>query len=447
MELPDYIKLPGYITAAIPFFFLFIGIEVFVAWLQRKKYYRFNDSINDLAAGMLQQVLGIFVGLIMILGYVYIWENWRMSTWTGWAWLDSPRDLTQMTFSAFWIWAVLGFLANDHQYYWFHRLSHEINIIWGSHVAHHSSQEYNLTVALRQGAFQRFFSYPFYLPLAFLGLHPVIYLAVSQINTLYQFWIHTRTFKKFPAPIEWLFNTPSNHRVHHGVNPQYIDKNHAGTFMIWDRMYGTFEPEGEEVVYGITNPLNTWNPLWAQVHYFVEVWRLAVAAPKWRDKFKVWFMEPGWMPEGMGPHKTAPPVDPATFQKYDTTTPVGLNLYALLQYIAATLGLLAMLGTFGAVALPAKVALGFLVVFTLTCLGLIHDGRRITILLEPMRLILVAGGLAWLGTSSNNIALMVGATAGAMSMGLWFLAYRSHFRKGGNRGSDLRDAVSVSLKS
>ena len=146
--------------------------------------------------------------------------------------------------------AVLGFLLVDMAYYWFHRTSHQVAIVWGSHEAHHQSEEYNLTVALRQGFVQFLFSWPFNLPIALLGIHPAIYAVCAQFNTIYQFWIHTRSIKKLPAWFEAIFNTPSHHRVHHAIDPKYIDRNHAGTLIIWDKMFGTFQAEEEEPHYG-----------------------------------------------------------------------------------------------------------------------------------------------------------------------------------------------------
>src|SRR5207247_5460488 len=177
----------------------------------------------------------------------------------------------------------------------FHRMSHEVNAFWAAHVVHHQSEEYNLAVALRQGAFQSSFSWVFYLPLAVIGFPPLLFLTVSSLDTLYQFWIHTRAIGRL-GPLEWVLNTPSHHRVHHGRNPQYIDRNHAGTLIIWDRMFGTFEPEGHAVIYGVTEPIASWNPVWANFHAYRNLWADAKRAKHWWDKIRIWFMPPGWKP-------------------------------------------------------------------------------------------------------------------------------------------------------
>ena len=390
MEIPEY---PRLIALAIPGFVILILVELFFVWRRKRDYYRFNDSIGDLSAGIFQQVLGIFSTLLLYGIYHYLETNF---------------GLIDITLASPWVW-VLCFLLVDHQYYWFHRLSHEINFIWASHVPHHSSEEYNLTVALRQGAIQGLFSFPFYIPLALLGFPFVMFVVLSQLNTLYQFWIHTREMGKLWRPFEFIFNTPSNHRVHHGINPQYIDKNHAGTLMIWDRMYGTFVDEDEPVVYGITNPLNTWSPLWAQTHYWVEIFRLSMAAPRWRDKILVWFKEPGWMPEGMGPHKKAPPVSIETYQKFDTKSSKGMLVYIGINFVL-TIGLLnVLLYTQKYMVLYEKLFVCFMILFALVNMaGLLESNRRQRIL-EPLRLLLLGlGGLYILSTglNLNNLTLL-----------------------------------------
>ncbi len=181
---------------------------------------------------------------------------------------------------------------------------------------HHSSEDYNLAVALRQGAFQGLFSWVFYLPLAFVGFPPSWFAAIMSFNLLYQFWIHTRTIKTL-GPLEWVLNTPSHHRVHHARNPKYLDRNYAGTLIIWDRMFGTFQAEEEEPVYGLTKPLDSWNPLWANLHVWRDLFRDAWLAPRWIDKLRIWFMPQGWRPDGIagepaGPRGDARDRHPAT---------------------------------------------------------------------------------------------------------------------------------------
>ena len=221
---------------------------------------------------------------------------------------------------------------------------HTVNAPWAGHVVHHSSEDYNLAVALRQGTFQGVFSWVFYLPLAILGYPPAWFAAMASFDTLYQFWIHTRAIGKL-GPLELVFNTPSHHRVHHARNPKYLDKNYAGTLIIWDRMFGTFQPEEEEPVYGLTKPLNSWNPLWANLHVSRDLFNDAWLAPRMVDKLRIWFMPPGWRPEGLAPNPVVPEVTRQTVIPYDTDLPRGLNVYVLCHFVGTLLlavGLLAM---------------------------------------------------------------------------------------------------------
>ncbi len=436
MKLPI---IPDYITGAIPIFFALIGIELLIARRLKADLYRFNDSISDLSAGIFSQVVAAFSRLFFLGIYVYLYENIRLEvlfTQVGWMELAASPLVTMKTetFAGAALVYALCFTLYDHQYYWFHRLSHEINVIWGSHVAHHSSEEYNLSVALRQGGFQGFFSFAFYIPLAVIGFHPIVFFVCGQFVTLYQFWIHTRAIKKLPAWFEAVFNTPSHHRVHHGRNPQYIDRNHAGTFIVWDKMYGTFEPEGEEVVYGITNPLGTWNPIWAQFHYWIEIYRLAKQAPRWRDKFLVWFKEPGWMPEGLGPHKHAPPVDARTYHKFGFSLPTGMNVYLLFQFITVIGGLL-VLSFSGALKLELvpQLAVAAFVVGTMLNIGMILDLRPYAFAWETMRLITL-GALAAIYLFQTGDARTGSLAAGVVAASLgWWMMYRREFAPENNR--------------
>lgn len=228
-----------YIALSIPLFFLLMGIELaWSAWSGRKVY-RFNDFVANLGCGIGSQVVGAFTKTMVFAVYLWVYDHGRLFT----------LENSVLTWIA-------TFLLIDLLYYWFHRLSHEINFLWAAHIVHHQSEEYNLSVALRQSWWQGLFSFWFYIPVAVLGVHPVTILTVGAFVTLYQFWIHTKALGKL-GPVEWLFNTPSHHRVHHGSDPKYIDRNHAGTLIIWDRLFGTYQVEEEEPLYGITTPLGT----------------------------------------------------------------------------------------------------------------------------------------------------------------------------------------------
>lgn len=358
-----------YITYAVPVFFLLIGVELVAALATHRRLYRFNDAINDLSCGITEQVIGVFLKAVLFGGYLFCYD---LVTRHGW----NLVDVSRYTVAGKWVAAVVLFLGVDLAYYWFHRIAHELNAPWAGHVVHHSSEEYNLAVALRQGTFQGLFSWVFYLPLALVGFPPLWFVAMSSFDTLYQFWIHTRAIPKL-GPLEWVFNTPSHHRVHHARNPQYLDKNYAGTLIIWDRMFRTFQEEQEEPVYGLTKPLNSWNPLWANFHVWVELFQDAWAAPRWRDKLKIWVMPQGWRPPGLPERPRAPQVSRASVVPYDAHVSWRLNLYVASQFavtlvLAVSVMVLARRDTLPSQLVPATV----LVLVSLVHFGAIFEHRR-----------------------------------------------------------------------
>lgn len=364
--------IPNYIGYAIPVFFILISVELLIARRTQKDYYRFNDSINDLTLGIYSRVFGKFYAIIYLFAYIYIYENFRLTT---------------LGIGSVFAW-VFGFFAVDFIYYWFHRLSHQVAIIWGSHDPHHSSEEYNLSVALRQGSFQGIFSGPFYLPLALIGLHPIVFFTHSQFNTLYQFWIHTRSIKSLGF-LEKFLNTPSHHRVHHGKNPEYIDKNHAGTLIIWDKLFGTFQPEKEEPVYGIVKPLSSFNPMWANFHYWAHLARMVKKARGF-DKIRVLFKDPGYKPDYMGGTSEIPPVTRDSQVKYDPPVSRAVNGYVLLQFILV-MPLAVKLIFMGSEAFTLYgVALAVVILVNLMAIGWLLENRTFGWMFELLRISAVA---------------------------------------------------------
>jgi alkylglycerol monooxygenase len=409
-----------YITYAVPVFFLLIGVEMVVALWERKKYYRLHDSINDLSCGSTEQIIGLFLKGVLLLGYQ---GTYGYATRAG----INLVDVRSYTPSGKWLAAIVLFLGVDCAYYWFHRIAHEYNAPWAGHVVHHSSEDYNLAVALRQGSFQELFSWVFYLPLALLGFPPSWFAATMSFNLLYQFVIHTRTIGKL-GPLEWVLNTPSHHRVHHGRNPKYLDKNYAGTLIVWDRLFGTFQVEEEEPVYGLTKPLNSWNPLWANLHVWLDLFRDAWLAPRRVDKLRIWFMPQGWRPEGLPANPPAPEVTPDTVIRYDTPMPRGLNLYALVHFVGIvplTVGLMAE----GKSPPRGELAVGaLLVLWALMNLGGIFDHRRWALPSELVRLPVTAALLAAkLPDASWRVAPLIGLALAVVASWTCLLAYRRQF--------------------
>ena len=395
-----------YIALAVPGFFALIALELWVSRRRGHAYYRLNDSLNDLATGVLQQLLTLLLAGAIIAGYLYLYAHHRIAGLSA----EDPV-----------VWLAC-FVGVDFLYYWFHRLSHEVNFLWAAHVVHHQSEEYNLTVALRQSAFQPLFSIVFYWPLALLGFPPLVFLACSSFNTLYQFWIHTREIGSL-GPLEQVLMTPSHHRVHHGRNPIYIDRNHGGTFILWDKLFGTFEPEGEEVVYGVTKPLASWNPVWANFDTWLDLGHAARATRRWRDKLHVFLARPGWQPEDLGGFQAPPPVARGA-PKYDPEVPRSISRYATLQFVqvvALSVGFPLVAADLPA-AQQAAVVVG--IVWGLLNVGALFDGRRWATTSEWVRLVVTPAAVLWLVPNPSGVVI-----AGALLANL-FLARSAHIGRG-----------------
>lgn len=364
------------IVLSIPLFFLFIGLELMVSRIKKLSYYRFNDAVTNLSCGIGSQITGIFLKALTVVAYIKLYDI-------------SP--LKGLIPNVWWVWIVL-FIGVDFFYYWFHRLAHEISVMWGSHAVHHQSEEYNLTVALRQAWFQGAFSFVFYLPLALLGFRPELFLVIASLQTLYQFWIHTKMIGKLPAPIEYIFNTPSHHRVHHGVNPKYIDRNHGGTLIIFDRMFGTFQQEEEEVVYGITKQPKSWNPLWVNFEYWEDTWKTFLAAPDWKDKISVWLKQPGWRPASLGGISPPKEVSPQTFQKYNTEVSNRFNHYIFFEFVLLLLGTSAFLVLYKKDPLNHlgwQITFSAIIILTVVNFGAMFEKKKWVVPLEYFRHLLI----------------------------------------------------------
>jgi sterol desaturase/sphingolipid hydroxylase (fatty acid hydroxylase superfamily) len=199
-----------------------------------------------------------------------------------------------------WVWVLL-FFGDEFSYYWFHRVSHECRLFWASHVVHHSSERYNLSTALRQTWTGSFMSFVFWLWLPIVGFAPAMIMTMKAISLLYQFWIHTELVRSL-GPLEAVFNTPSHHRVHHGSNPRYIDRNHGGTLIIWDKLFGTFEPENpaDPVRFGLTKDIETYNPVRIAFEEWIDMFRDVWRAPGWNNKLRYLLGNPGWRHEEQG---------------------------------------------------------------------------------------------------------------------------------------------------
>jgi sterol desaturase/sphingolipid hydroxylase (fatty acid hydroxylase superfamily) len=421
------------IQASIPLFFLLIGLELLVAAVRKERLARLNDSITDLSLGIFSQLAGIFTKLFSVGIYIAAAQYVAVQRFTSLpGWIDRPPFLPGdgwLGLAADWpalaSWAAV-FVLVDLCYYWSHRLSHVVNVLWAGHVVHHSSEEYNLTVALRQSSLHGLFTWVFYLPLALIGIPPEMFIASYALNLVYQFWIHTRAVGRL-GWLETVMNTPSHHRVHHGVNPRYLDRNYAGVFIVWDRMFGTFEPEREPPVYGITTPLASWNPIWANVHHYVTIARKAWRAERWSDRWHVVFGHPAWRPASEGGPVAVPEVSAESFQKFDPPLPRPVAWYALLQFAVTLIVSVQILAAAGTLATVQLVALTFFVMLSLVSIAGLMERQRWALPMEAARLVAVAGAAAALSASGEVApATAAGLAAVAAASGVWLHRLRRH---------------------
>ncbi len=365
------------ILYVIPFFFLLIGLELLYGYLKKKQLYRLNDSLNNLSIGIGNQIFNLLFKAGIFALFIWIKTNFGLFT--------IPNT---------WWSFILALLLFDFLFYWAHRWGHEMNLFWGAHSVHHQSEEYNLSVALRQSWFHNVLAFFIFLPIPILGFDPITFGAAAGIHTLYQFWIHTKAIGKLHPWVEYWLNTPSHHRVHHSMDPKYIDKNHAGVFMIWDRLFGTFKEEeaGDEIHYGITTQLKSWNPAWANTHYYVEMWEKA-RQMKWADKFRMIFARPGWLPDYMGGFQAPKEVDDRKYHKYDADTNIYLKIYAFLQFLALLWGTVEYMAYFKDEVHPIsafyKVVFFALLLVTMLIIGAIFENKKWVVYAEYFRLALV----------------------------------------------------------
>jgi len=413
------------IQASIPLFFALIGLELLVARFRRRSVYRLGDSVSDLSCGILSQFAGIFIALGTVLAFAWVSAHARIQLFLPvpeWI-FRNPFAGGSLELAALGSW-VLVFLLDDFAYYWMHRTSHVVNLLWAGHVVHHSSEEFNLTVALRQSSLHGLMSWVFYMPIALLGVPVTMWLICHALNLVYQFWVHTREINRL-GPLELVLNTPSHHRVHHGVNPEYQDRNFAGMLIIWDRMFGTFEPEVAPPVYGLTKPLRSWNPLWANVHVFGEIATKLRAARTWGERWRAVLGHPGWVPPALGDRIVPGPVSPETFHKYDPEVPADLRRYAVAQFLAVLLASVAVLNAASGLPAASLVAATFYVLLSLGNIGGILEARAWSAPSEIARLLILGGVSGVLLAGGGGSPWMLGgALAFALLSLLWIVRLR-----------------------
>ena len=278
-------EAPNLIHWAIPAFILLLLVEAIVSALDQRELFEVKDTFSSLAMGIGNVIINLGAKVVVLGAFWLVYEGGGL--------------FKEALAPTHWYAWVLLFFAEDFTYYWFHRISHESRFFWASHVVHHSSQRYNLSTALRQtwtGNLTGTFLFWVWLPL--LGFHPIAVVTMQSISLIYQFWIHTETVGKLPRPIELVFNTPSHHRVHHGSDIKYLDRNHAGILIIWDRLFGTFQEEEERPTYGLTKNIHTYNPVRIAFHEWADIWRDVRRPLSWKERLGYLFGPPGWSHDG-----------------------------------------------------------------------------------------------------------------------------------------------------
>ena len=318
------------VVYAVPFFVLAIFTELAYGIKKGRNTYRMNDAAGSLFMGVLSQARR-FVAL-GVGGTVYhvITVYFSLPLMDGTAWFT---------------W-VLAFVLYDLCYYWFHRISHERTIFWASHVAHHQSEDYNLTTALRQTSTGFLLGWVFYIPLFLLGVPAEVVVTVGSINLIYQFWVHSEHIPKL-GWYEWIFVTASNHRVHHGQNEVYMDRNYGGVFILWDRLFGSFQEELDEepCIYGIRGPLHSFNPVKANLHIYIEMIKDCWYTARWQDKLKIWVGRTGWRPADVAARFPREKNDLDTFEKYNPPMSRGMFWYVVFQLLVVILALNGIVGS------------------------------------------------------------------------------------------------------
>ncbi|MEM7162555.1 MAG: sterol desaturase family protein [Bacteroidota bacterium] len=316
----------------IPFFLVLIIVELLYGLLKKDIKYRTIDTISSLASGI-SNILKDTLGLaIVLISYPFILKHIALFK-------------MESTFLVYFI----AFIALDFGNYWQHRLAHKVNIFWNKHLIHHSSEEFNLACALRQpvaGIFGYFAL--FLIPAAILGVPNEVIALLAPIHLFAQFWYHTQHIGKLGF-LEYIIVTPSQHRVHHAINPEYIDKNLAAIFCVWDRMFGTFQEELKEVppVYGVLKPVKTWNPVLINFQHFWRLCQDAWRTRKWIDKVRIWFMPTGWRPDDVKSNYQMETVkNPYSLNKYDTSPQKKFTAYAIFQLLSITFLMLYMFANF-----------------------------------------------------------------------------------------------------
>ncbi|MAH73241.1 MAG: hypothetical protein CBC09_04265 [Cellvibrionales bacterium TMED49] len=315
----EFLKPSLIILYALPVFLLLMSVEFLYGIFRKKNTYRFNDTFCSLTLGVLSRIPpALHLG---ISGFVF-----------G---IATDHFNIELLSSQNWLTWVIAFFIYDFLYYWKHRLSHERSILWASHVVHHQSEDFNLGTALRQTGSGFLLTWIFFIPMFALGIPVEVFISVAAVNLVYQFWVHTEHIGSLGA-LDFLFVTPSNHRVHHARNTHYIDANYGGVLIVWDRIFGTFRPEKDNIppIYGTTKPLQSWNPIWANIEIYCQLIRDFWVTKLWRDKLRVLSSRTGWRPADVATRFPNLYYQDCDDQKYDGNSSLATMVFVVIQFVS-----------------------------------------------------------------------------------------------------------------
>lgn len=350
------------IVLATPVFMVLVAVEFAVGVRRGRNTYGVSDALSSIGLGMLSQVVAVFALLLRLGIYTAVYTH--AAWWPDTGFWTSPLG---------WLLALVFY---DFLYYWNHRLGHRVGVLWAAHVVHHQSEHYNLSTAMRQPSSYPLLGWVFYLPMALAGVPPLVFVVVGLIDLLYQFWIHTEQIGSMGRFDRW-FASPSNHRVHHAVNDRYLDKNYGGILMLWDHLFGSFEPEDprEPCVYGTRQPLRSWDPLWANLEVYAALARDSARAARWSDKLRTWLKPPGWRAADVAARHPTPAFQISAVQRFDPPLPHRVPLWAGLQFAALLVGLMLFLWHADSAPLLHAAAWAGVLVAGLWAIGALLQGR------------------------------------------------------------------------
>ncbi|MED5268986.1 MAG: sterol desaturase family protein [Candidatus Neomarinimicrobiota bacterium] len=382
------------ITYAIPFFMLLVGIEFVYGLIKKENNYRINDALASMSLGLISRFVPLLGLGFQYVVYTYVAEEFNLSL------LNSTET---------WVW-VTAFFMYDLCYYWMHRLHHEIKVFWATHVVHHHGEEFNLSTAMRQTSTGFLWKWIFFLPMFLVGIPPNVFVTVAGINLIYQFWVHTEHIGKLGV-LEYIFITPSNHRIHHAQNDDYLDANYGGVFIIWDRIFGTYIDERDDLkpVYGTVKPLKTFNPLWANIEVFYQMILDSYHTKKWKDKIRVWFSPPAWRPDDVKDRYPVDKNDLNNFEKYDPEITKTEKIFAFFQFTMINGLTILMLFNVDKFSYQEMAGVAILVSTLAISNALLLDGKRYANNIEVVRACAVLV-FVYLGFFTNFVYLILGHT-------------------------------------